>query len=133
MAVRAMEPDATDAAAATALNAPAEEARLLRAGRGRGWCERRCVWGGLMAGMWTTMHVDCQASTAPVHLQTVAGHTLLQVMAVSLAYGAAEGASGEERWGWPPPQEGGGCPVAAAAILTARPWSGVLREKGRGK
>ena len=58
---------------------------------------------------------------------------MLQVMAVSLAYGAAEGASGEERWGWPPPQEGGGCPVAAAAILTARPWSGVLREKGRGK
>ena len=53
---------------------------------------------------------------------------MLQVMAVSLAYGAAEGASGEERWGWPPPQEGGGCPVAAAAILTARPWSGVLRE-----
>ena len=69
--------------------------------------------------------LDCNRPCPP---PTVAGHTLLQVMAVSLAYGAAEGASGEERWGWPPPQEGGGCPVAAAAILTARPWSGVLRE-----
>ena len=130
LAVQAMEPAAADAAAATALNAPAEEARLLRAGRGRGWCERRCVWGGLMAGMWTTTQVDCQASTAPVHLQTVAGHTL-QVMAVSLAYRSGGGSLGQGGVGMVA-AAGGAASSCGGARLTARPGTAYCKnEAGR--